>query len=659
MKQPVFKILYEKLGVLGEVFKFPWSGILVLITGLFSGIMLQNNWFFLMKSQNFEKSVTLQYVVLSPIIAFFIFGGWIGFLRLIRPHFSQEIFHKILKKDAYSMLALLALAKVLWAPPLTSSIAWWILGGWCAIKFALYPKEFSILINIPFKNTKAFIQEGIKGINGLTKIEQSLLLIGMGLWLYVLFRASTLAFTYDESLTYTMGVYQGRLPQNTNNHFLNTVLMILSSSLFGNSELALRLPNVLAHILYLISSFLLFHRFQNKWLIVSGFLAINVNPYILDFFSLARGYGLALGFMMCSILAIETYCQTKQEKYLSRSFLFASLSVLAHLAFLNYYLSLFAIVWGARTLEGFHKNNQLVLNVKQIWSNCIVRHTILWKNLFILFIFITPIIANQIKKGQDKYGFFKGFGSEGFWQDTVDSLIDSYLYGQNYWENIHWFFYTWIFLIILGSSFILLSQILNRSSQYIQVLLETKIVWIMLLCSISTILQNYLFDVQFLVNRTGVFFIPLFFLSFFEMLRFLEKHDTPLAKQFVRGGATLLILGVVLHSIFTMNVTFTHNWKFDADTGVMLKDLAKMKDQGNLEALQVNVSELLYNPVSFYKKSQNLSWLDVKEYDSQTMNLKQGFYFLTPKAYLQNQEFFTPIKTYQMTNNILVKYKTL
>jgi len=47
---------------------------------------------------------------------------------------------------------------------------------------------------------------------------------------------------------------QPKWGNTANNHLLNTALMQLCSTLFGNSELSLRLPNVLAHAVYLACS---------------------------------------------------------------------------------------------------------------------------------------------------------------------------------------------------------------------------------------------------------------------------------------------------------------------------------------------------------------------------------------------------------------------
>jgi len=78
----------------------------------------------------------------------------------------------------------------------------------------------------------------------------------------------------------------------------------------------LRLPNILAHVVYLICTLVLLKRFQHTILQIAGFVILNLNPFFLDFFFLARGYGLALAFLMMSLyLLVRTF-----EKKWSRGF---------------------------------------------------------------------------------------------------------------------------------------------------------------------------------------------------------------------------------------------------------------------------------------------------------------------------------------------------
>ena len=149
---------------------------------------------------------------------------------------------------------------------------------------------------------------------------------------YTSYRAANLSMTCDESSTYLnyhdTNVFTCFSSKdcwgNANNHLLNTFLFQQSVKIFGVNELGMRAPNLLGHIIYLLFSFLLVLSLtRNRLLIVTGFVLLNVNPYLLDFFSLARGYGLNLGFEMAGLYFLVRY--VKSREYWSLALCFFSL----------------------------------------------------------------------------------------------------------------------------------------------------------------------------------------------------------------------------------------------------------------------------------------------------------------------------------------------
>ena len=122
----------------------------------------------------------------------------------------------------------------------------------------------------------------------------------VGLGEYVGVRAWALSFTHDESLTYILYVHEPfssiLLSREThaNNHPLNTLAMKLAGGTFGPSEIALRGASVVAFFVYVVALVVLLRRVERRSIRVLGLSLAIANPYVLDFFSLARGYGLAL-----------------------------------------------------------------------------------------------------------------------------------------------------------------------------------------------------------------------------------------------------------------------------------------------------------------------------------------------------------------------------
>jgi hypothetical protein len=123
---------------------------------------------------------------------------------------------------------------------------------------------------------------------------------------FVVQRARLVPLTYDEAAAYlryisrtdVLSVFSFSVATN---HFANTVLTRLTASIAGTCELALRLPNVAAFVVYLFFAFLILARLTHRRIAAAGFVVLNLNPYVLEYFALCRGYGLSLGLLMGSL----------------------------------------------------------------------------------------------------------------------------------------------------------------------------------------------------------------------------------------------------------------------------------------------------------------------------------------------------------------------
>jgi len=178
-----------------------------------------------------------------------------------------------------------------------------------------------------------------------------LLVISITLLIFMIKRTAEAAFTFDEAATYLNYISASPLAifnfNSANNHLINTLLTKLAWVLGGSSEFVLRLPNLLAFVVYLLFSFLILDRFvKNKMITVCGYLLLSLNPYVLDFFSLCRGYGLSLAFLMASLFFffsfMENTIENKPKRYrpLNFSLAAAALAVLCNFSLLNVYISL-------------------------------------------------------------------------------------------------------------------------------------------------------------------------------------------------------------------------------------------------------------------------------------------------------------------------------
>ncbi len=119
----------------------------------------------------------------------------------------------------------------------------------------------------------------------------------------VVARASIQSITIDEAATYLGFVATGLYRKAAaNNHVLNSMLMGASTELLGTSHFTARIPAMLGAIVYLSGAFLFCTAIAETALLQSVvFSALAFNPFILDHLVAARGYSLALGFLMMAI----------------------------------------------------------------------------------------------------------------------------------------------------------------------------------------------------------------------------------------------------------------------------------------------------------------------------------------------------------------------
>jgi hypothetical protein len=126
------------------------------------------------------------------------------------------------------------------------------------------------------------------------------------------YRAATQSLTHDEALTW--GLYlagpAARIFDfyDPNHHFLGTLLEKFITSVFGFSELALRLPSLAAGALYfLVACRLSVFLFGEGLLFLLTVAVLSAHPLVLDFLVAARGYGLALALFLWGLFELLRY----------------------------------------------------------------------------------------------------------------------------------------------------------------------------------------------------------------------------------------------------------------------------------------------------------------------------------------------------------------
>lgn len=391
-----------------------------------------------------------------------------------------------------------------------------------------------------------------------------LLLPAVLLFLYIVIRAATISLNWDEANTFFEYVRTPNwLPQDfnymlANDHLLNTWLMKCSVTIFGESEFALRLPNVLASLLYFFSVATILQKlFEKKGQILFAFFMLCLNPFVLDFFCVARGYGLALAFMMGGMSQITNYIFGKNE---IRQGIYAQLffiaALLANFTFVHVLLSCSVLLMMNRLF--FHRSDRPYRSI--------------------IGFSILPVIALAIL-----FPFLKQLKNAGalFYGEEIKSLAETFLSLTRC--SLYGAVYSSVFLpimTILVSAVPLIAVIhIMRNALTVQKTNQGRWMVFITLTLFFTIVGpmflHLIFKTNYLSGRTALFYLPLLILSFLGLLLISNASIRNVA---LTGIAVLSLV----HFSFTANFYSCYDWKEQADVKnamLLLKDQKIPNDQ--------------------------------------------------------------------------------
>lgn len=221
----------------------------------------------------------------------------------------------------------------------------------------------------------------------------------------------------DEQGSYFMFVTSAQFFPETydqwsaNNHALNTFLMWVCNNVFGPDQLSLRLPNLLAGGLYIFSTAMMARRLPSPVTSVVAFVLMNTNPYMIEYFGLARGYGLAGGFMALAFWQVWVYCDSGfRWKNLTIAMVACVLSVFANYIYLNLFLPLAGFVFFIALWQPGLRATNLRFRVSQAFAP-------------ILAIVLTLAIVVPISLRISAADGFWGNHFKAFWSDSIASVI--------------------------------------------------------------------------------------------------------------------------------------------------------------------------------------------------------------------------------------------
>jgi hypothetical protein len=422
-----------------------------------------------------------------------------------------------------------------------------------------------------------------------------LLLASAGLLASSVYRAATFPFTHDESLGFIYS-WQAAWRATSNNHLLNTTLMRCCGFLFGDSELSLRLPNVLAHAAYLAGSLLLLKRFQYPALRFTGFVLLNLNPFVLDFFFLARGYGLAMAFLLWSVYwlvcAFDARLHPVCNKYLLLAQSSAALAVLSNYAFLNYYLPLLLVsAWLASRDESLRRFNGRAVRT------AIVAFSV--HGVFLAIIVVQLLLLRQ--RDQLYFG-----GNVGFVSDTVNSLVRASLYHRPYSEET----VQAISAILIG---LFVAVALMCSYFFVRSGPSLCALFLFLTASAAAlpVLQHRLLGTPYPVERAALYYLSLYTATMLSGLHMLaERLSRPWGRAVILATPVVVATFLCFHCVSSFDKRQCYTWHYDAHNYEVLQII----DRDHLQhvrgrAVRLGNSWLFEPSLNYYRITHNYTWL--------------------------------------------------
>lgn len=472
-----------------------------------------------------------------------------------------------------------------------------------------------------------------------------ILIIGVVIYSYIIAKAYGSSFTHDESFSYLNYVHTSFMDiisfsdWYTNNHILNSLLMKYSEIAFGNSEVSLRLPNLLAFLVYMAYSYFLIRK-TNPLLQVSLFILLCTNNSIIDLFGLARGYGLSFGFMLMTLYHfIQSFYENK-TKHIILFHLGALLSVLSSFMLFDFYISLIAIYIFLNYINCKYiaqkKYNFYLENKSHIIPILI--------NVAILF---EPIRRISMNSNLD-FG-----GKIGFYNNTVKDIIVYSLHQANF-SKVQLIICQILFTSLVLIPFVfIIKMLIKKNVEFFNKNLGLIITNMLLIfMSLAIILQHLLFKADYPIDRFTLFILPIFILFFVFLLHYLFEYYK---KTIATIALTLSLISCI--SFFSkIDMYSCSEWGYDMETKNMIQILSEnqIKDSKLNKKIKLGINWQFEPTINFYIQTKKLDWL--LPVDRNGLSSSDDYIYIFKYDIQQLSSLnYSIIHAFQRTNTLLIK----
>jgi hypothetical protein len=404
-------------------------------------------------------------------------------------------------------------------------------------------------------------------------------------WIYVAIRANALAFTSDEAISFRIFHGFPGAAGRANNQLLNTVLMQSSQGLFGESELALRLPNVLAFGLYTAGSLALLASLRRRTAILLGAALLLADPFLLDFFGLARGYGLSLAFAAVALGALATRTRSPLRPVLVCGG--SVLAFYANFASLN-------LVLGVLAALGFESLLRLRSRPLAAIASLVVAVALL----------VPGVI--RLRWLQHTHKLYYG-GHTGFLHDTLRSLVEGV--GYRYEHGAPWVVWGEVAVVVAAVAACMWGAYIGVTQRRWGLGQQAAVVLVVAVAAAK--IEAAALHTLYPLNRTALSYVLLFAAlvagAFDDLAVTVKRASVTYALALV---STVCAVAAAVNIAYHANLRYTPAWHYDASSRQVI-DAASAYERANPRAgtWRLIAGSTRWAALDYYRIRFHLKWL--------------------------------------------------
>lgn len=354
-----------------------------------------------------------------------------------------------------------------------------------------------------------------------------------------------------------------------NNHILNSLLAHVCYKLFGDGIFVLRIPNLLAFILYSYYGFKIFTSLKNPFAKISWVVLLFGAQYFIEFFNIARGYGLSFSLLLGALYHLRCLFKTSAKKHFYWMLLCNVLMIFANLSLLSW-SPIIVSIGSFIILKKRNKPFEYILILLSI-----VVYALSFIYLF--------EYATTLKKTGKLYLFAAdNFYEAIFWGYTAELGLRNFKHGALMVVPI----------LILTTGLFLINIRKMRSIEWMFLIL-------MIGFSIGFILQNKFLHINYPPNRAGIQLWLVLILCYVHTIN--KNHY-----KWLSWITIAPVIYVCFFFVSKANLSFNSHWKGEAVPYAFLHQVEELNKTEKIP-LSVSIHPLEINTWNYYSYNNRYS----------------------------------------------------